>query len=151
VFPRRFRVPLTRFLPGEDPDAIVHTRPAPGVWSALEYAAHTRDAFEFYNRRIERVLTEDRPHLGAFDFDAACERGRYDEEDPVQVVDTLAAAAGALTERVANLGSGDWERIGIGNDGDKRTVLVLVRRAVHEGQHHLLDIGRVLRHARGRA
>ena len=40
VFPRRYRVPLSRFLPGEDPDVILRTRPAPDVWSVLEYAAH---------------------------------------------------------------------------------------------------------------
>ncbi|MBV8160394.1 MAG: hypothetical protein JO265_05670, partial [Acidimicrobiia bacterium] len=36
---RRYRAPLTRFLAGEDGDAILRRRPEPGVWSALEYAA----------------------------------------------------------------------------------------------------------------
>lgn len=38
-FAKRYRAPLTRFLRGEDGDALVRRRPAPEVWSALEYAA----------------------------------------------------------------------------------------------------------------
>jgi len=40
-----------------------------------------------------------------------------------------------------------WERAGT-RDGEHRTVLDLARRGVHEGTHHLLDIGRVLRAVR---
>ena len=28
-FPTRYRAPLTRFLPGEDPDLVLRTRPSP--------------------------------------------------------------------------------------------------------------------------
>ncbi|HWI03460.1 MAG TPA: hypothetical protein VNT52_06465, partial [Acidimicrobiales bacterium] len=42
AFAKRYRAPLTRFLPGEDGDAVVRQRPAEGTWSALEYAAHVR-------------------------------------------------------------------------------------------------------------
>ena len=45
-FVRRYRAPLTRFLPGEDGDAIVRQRPDPSTWSALEYACHVRDVFD---------------------------------------------------------------------------------------------------------
>ena len=54
---------------------MLRTRPEPTVWSALEYAAHTRDAFTFYAERIERVLNEDRPQLTPFDFDARPKSG----------------------------------------------------------------------------
>ena len=86
-----------------------------------------------------------------FDFDAACATARYNEQDPEAVATALAGAAGALADRVDGLDADKWTRVGIGSDGDERTVLVLVRRAVHEGQHHLLDIGRVSRSVRGRA
>ncbi len=38
-FAKRYLAPLSRFLPGEDGDAVVRQRPAPDTWSALEYAA----------------------------------------------------------------------------------------------------------------
>jgi len=38
--------------------------------------------------------------------------------------------------------------VGIGSDGDERTVHELAGRLVHEGHHHLLDVGRSLRAVR---
>jgi hypothetical protein len=35
-----------------------------------------------------------------------------------------------------------WGRVGIGSEGDERTVLVLARRAAHEVVHHLMDVER---------
>jgi hypothetical protein len=49
-------------------DQEVRTRPAPDVWSALEYTAHTRDTLDFYDERVRRVATEDRPPLERVDF-----------------------------------------------------------------------------------
>src|SRR5207247_1517140 len=62
-FGARYEKPLSRFLPGEDGDALLRTRPGPWTWSALEYACHVRDVFDVYDERVRRVLTEDRPEL----------------------------------------------------------------------------------------
>jgi len=148
ALPARFAKPLSRFLPGEDGAALLRARPQPTVWSALEYAAHTRDAVDFYHRRIGRVLAEERPSLTAFDPDALCERRRYAEEAPADVLAGFEQVTAAAAGRLESLDPPAWERVGIGSSGDERTVLVLARRAVHEGRHHLLDIGRVLRHVR---
>ena len=63
AFAKRYRAPLTRFLRDEDGDSLVRQRPAPEVWSALEYAAHMRDVFANYDRWIRQCLAEDRPVL----------------------------------------------------------------------------------------
>jgi hypothetical protein len=144
----RFPRPLSRFLKDEDPDVMLRTRPEPGVWSALEYAAHTRDAFTFYSERIARVLTEDRPQLTPFDVDAAAEERGYNDEDPEAVSVGLAAVARELADRLDGLDPAQWDRIGLGSAGDERTVRYLARSAAHEGHHHMLDVGRVLRHVR---
>jgi len=149
VLPDRYRMPLTRFLPGEDA-ALLRSRPEPAVWSALEYAAHTADALDFYAGRIARVLDEDRPELTAFDFDAACAQRRYNERSADEVLDGLAGSAARLADLLEVIDAAAWDRVGIGSDGGDRSVLLLARRAVHEGHHHLLDVGRVLRHVRGR-
>jgi hypothetical protein len=147
---RRYQPPLTRFLPGEEPDVVLRTRPEPVVWSALEYAVHVGVALAWYQQRIQRVLDEDRPQLAAYGFGPACDRDRYNERDAAEAVAGVASAAEALADLLDGLDQSAWERLGIGSDGDDRTVLALARRAVHEGHHHLLDIGRVLRRVRGR-
>jgi hypothetical protein len=146
----RYGIPLTRLLPGEDPEVVLRTRPEPGVWSALEYAVHVAVVLGWYGERIERVLAEDRPRLDAYGFGEAADRDRYDER-PIDATAAAVAEAGeALAARLEGLEPAAWERVGLGSDGDERTVLVLGRRAAHEGHHHLLDIGRVLRRVRGR-
>jgi hypothetical protein len=147
-YAERFPRPLSRFLKDEDPDVVLRTRPEPTVWSALEYAAHTRDAFGFYAERIERVLTEDQPQLAPFDFAEAAEKRAYNDEDPATVAAALALVANDLADRLDALEASQWERIGIGSEGDERTVRRLARSAAHEGHHHMLDVGRVLRHVR---
>ena len=130
-------------LAAADPSTL-RVRPAPAVWSALEYTAHTRDALEWYGDRIQRILTEDRPQLRAFDWDAACEERRYNQEDPDEALAGLERAVSTLAETLARLSATALTRTGVGIDGGDRTVLALVRRAVHEGVHHLLDVERVL-------
>ena len=148
--PRRYEAPLTRFLPGEDPEVVLRTRPEPDVWSALEYAVHLGVALAWYGERVERVLTEERPTMAAYRFGPAADRDRYNERPIGEAADSIGAAAAALAERLEGLAPEQWERVGVGSEGDERTVLVLGRRAAHEVAHHLLDIGRVLRRVRGR-
>ena len=148
---QRVVAPLTRFLPGEDGDAVIRARPAPEVWSTLEYAAHLRAAFGFYGQRITRVLTEDRPQLHAVGFGSLPEEQTYNAEDPGRVIAHVGQASTQLADVLETLDDASWQRIGIGNDGDERTVLVLARRAAHEVHHHLLDIGRGLRTVRAAA
>lgn len=140
--PRGYRSRLDRFRRAPDP-AMTRRRPSPGVWSALEYAAHVRDVLAFYSDRIDRVLNEERPQLTAVDFSSMPERRGYLEEDPAVIVDEIAGSAGVIEERLRSLSPAQWARVGIGMDGDERTVLVLARRLAHDGQHHLLDLDRL--------
>ena len=149
-FATRYRAPLTRFLPDEDGLALVRRRPAPEVWSALEYAAHTRDVFAFYRERIERVLAEDRPTFHAVGFGDRDEERTYNDEDPSATADGVTAEATAVAELLDGLDEEGWGRVGLASDGRgaERTVRVLAERVVHDAHHHLLDIGRSLRAAR---
>ena len=62
----------------------------------------------------------------------------------------LADAADSLATTLAELNDDEWGLPGMTGRGKQVTVLDLATIAVHEGSHHLLDIGRVLRTARGR-
>ena len=149
-FGKRYRAPLTRFLAGEDGDAILRQRPEPDVWSALEYAAHVRDAIRFNGYLARRTLSEDHPTLPSPNPDKAAADNNYNNEDPATVADELAQRAEKLAAVVeSNDDPSSWDRTAEwdGRDGDF-TAIYFVRNAVHEGHHHLLDVGRVLRHVR---
>lgn len=147
-FPKRYRAPLTRLLPGEN-DSILRARPDPAVWSALEYAAHVRDVFGAYGERIQQTLVEHRPVFDDIGPDEMAAEGRYNEQDPSVVADELAASAESLALVLEGVPADGWDRVGI-RYGQERSVLFTAQRAVHEGHHHLLDIGRVMRTVRGR-
>ena len=150
-FAKRYRAPLTRFLPGEDGAAVVRRRPAPEVWSALEYACHSRDVLAFYRGRVERVLAEERPTFDAVGPVSPPERvARYHDEAADAVAEQVAHEATALAELLGGLEPEQWLRIGLSSEGDgaERTVRVLAERAAHDPSHHLLDVGRSLRAAR---
>ena len=151
-FARRYTAPLTRFLPNEDGATVLRRRPEPEVWSALEYAAHTRDALAFYVERIRRALVEDRPLFTAVGWSTQAEVRGWNEEDPGAVAATFGTTAEELAALLETLDAEQWRRVGLSSEGDgaERSVRLLAERAVHEGNHHLLDIGRSLRSARSR-
>lgn len=149
-FGRRYRAPLTRFLSGEDGDALLRTRPAPDVWSALEYACHVRDVLRWYDERVGAALVEDRPEMLGPTPDEAAERDRYNEQDPAAAAGALAANAERLAATFESMPDSGWERIYF-RRGYEWTVLFTARRSMHEGSHHLLDIGRGLRAVREQA
>jgi hypothetical protein len=147
-FPKRYRAPLTRLLPGED-ESLLRTRPEPTVWSALEYTAHVRDVFGAYGERIQRTLVEERPVFDVIAPDDLVVERRYNEQDPQVVARELADNAESLALTLEDVPATSWDRVGIAR-GQERSVLFTAQRAVHEGHHHLLDIGRVMRTVRGR-
>jgi hypothetical protein len=149
-FGRRYRAPLTRFLPGEDGDALLRARPRPEVWSALEYAAHVGEVFAGYDEWVRRSLVEDDPVIVAPSPDEAAEAGAFNQRDPAAVADAIAANAEALAATFEGVPEERWDRCHI-RRGQARSVLFTARRAAHEGDHHLLDIGRGLRALRERA
>jgi hypothetical protein len=145
-FGRRYRAPLTRLLKGED-ESVLCARPAPDVWSAIEYAAHVRDVFALFDGRVAQIVVEDDPVLEVIDHDAAVRDGGYRDLGPLTVADELATSADALATRLESLTPDQWKRAGT-RAGERRTVLDVAQRAAHEGNHHLLDVGRVLRSVR---
>jgi hypothetical protein len=151
-FGRRYRAPLSRGLPGESLDDLLRAHPLPGVWSALEYACHVRDVFTVQRERVAQALREDRPTYQPMGREDRVVNDRYNEQSPSAVTDDLADAAEALAAALAALTPDEWSRSGIYQypEPTERDLAWLARHTVHEGRHHLLDVGRVLRAARGR-
>jgi hypothetical protein len=74
----------------------------------------------------------------------------YEKQPPAEVAAAIAANAAALAGTLTTVPEDGWDRTGTRRDGELFTVLGMGRFALHEGTHHLLDVGRVLRAARGR-
>jgi DinB family protein len=118
----------------------VRTRPAPGVWSTLEYGCHVRDAFRIYAERLRLIETEDDPLFPNWDQDETAVAERYGEQDPVVVAGELADAAERLAAGFAAVT--DWSRPGRRSDGARFTTATFARYFIHDPLHHYWDVTR---------
>ncbi len=115
-------------------------RPAPEVWSPLEYACHLRDVARLFDTRLRLMLTTDEPRFDDWDQDAAAIDGRYGEQDPARVAEELAAACVRLARAFEQVPPQARERAGYRSDGARFTVTTLGRYLVHELVHHTHDV-----------
>jgi hypothetical protein len=117
-------------------------RPAEYVWSPLEYTCHVRDLFRVQRERLTLGLAEDCPEFAPMARDLAA-RAAYNSQDTAVVVRELAAAADDLATAFGLLDSRGLARIGVfpWPRPAERTMLWLGQHSVHEGEHHLGDIG----------
>jgi hypothetical protein len=117
-------------------------RPRPDHWSALEYAAHTRDVLRTFTERVELALGAVNPQFGWWDHDAAVVDERYNEQDPEAVAAVLESNADLFATVLAAVPHSGWERTGVRRAGEHFTVAGLARFALHEAHHHLQDAER---------
>lgn len=122
----------------------VRDRPAPTVWSPLEYACHVRDVYRIFTERITLMLDRSDPRFANWDQDATARAERYREQDPQRVLDQLTSAGLALAdllEEVPGRGPNAWVRPGRRSDGSTFTVESISRYLLHDVFHHLHDVG----------
>ncbi|WP_433319425.1 DinB family protein [Micromonospora chersina] len=119
-------------------------RPAPEVWSPLEYACHVRDVFRVQGERLALALRVDEPEFPPMGRDELVVTERYNAQDPEVVLADLATAADGFAARFGALGEGELARTGVypWPQREARTLRWLGRHTVHEAEHHLLDIRR---------
>ena len=120
-------------------DTRLPRRPAPAVWSALEYGAHVRDTIAVFDARIGLALVEDEPELGWWDHEAAVITERYNAQEPATVSRSLVANATAFAERLDAVHHDEWARVATRRGTERFTVDGLGRFVLHEAQHHLVD------------
>ena len=118
----------------------VEVRPAPGVWSPLEYGCHVRDVYRIFDERLQLMLTEDAPRFANWDQDETAVLQRYAEADPEQVAAELEAAAGPFVARVRALSPADFARTGTRSNGSEFRVDTLLQYFLHDVVHHLWDV-----------
>jgi len=122
--------------------SMLRTRPAEGVWSALEYACHVRDVFLVQRDRLYTALVEDTPTFAPMYRDQRVTLARYNAQDPQEVVDQLATAARLMAQAFEALDAAQLQRLCIYNfpAPAERPLLWVGQHTVHEGEHHLRDI-----------
>jgi hypothetical protein len=121
------------------PDAA--ERPAPTVWSPLEYGAHVRDVHVLFAQRLRLMLEEDTPTFANWDQDATAVADDYGSQDPTTVAVELIEAAGTVAGIYATVSDATRARRGLRSNGDEFTVESLGRYHLHDVVHHLHDVG----------
>ena len=128
------------------PVTALTARPAPGVWSPLEYACHVRDVLGVQRERMLRAASEEQPVFAPMDRERLVQERAYNNQDPAEVALALLTAAVDLAEHVNGMGDREWARTGVYNFPETavRDVDWMVRHTLHELTHHLMDVDRTL-------
>lgn len=143
----RVTAPMWRTTVEGIDDEILRQRPSPEVWSALEYAAHTRDITRVLAIMAGFAIELDEPHL---DVEPTSPDGMAAPEVPASIdiaIDQIDSAAAQFQDGVAGLDDAGWSR-SVSLADEKHDVTWIVGHAVHDATHHLKDVGRGL-HALG--
>ncbi len=124
------------------PEDLLRARPSPDRWSALEYAAHTRDTIAMNSWGMNEVLKGESPSFPEIQPDppaaVAADHG-YNALDPSTVVGELGANAERMAARAERELPEHWGRTGtIG--GAEVDADYLLKHVVHELSHHLRDV-----------
>ncbi len=119
---------------------LVRERPAPDVWSALEYGCHVRDVNRLFLRRLRLMLDQDAPQFDNWDQDATAVESHYDRADVDEVVDALTADGERLAAAFAGVREEEWTRTGLRSDGALFTIESFGRYLVHDPVHHVWDV-----------
>jgi hypothetical protein len=120
-------------------DRALRRRPAPGSWSALEYGVHVRDLLVVFADRVVRTLADHEPELGWWDHEAAIADQMANESFVDAVVDDLGRNASKLSESLRLVSDEDWARAATRRSGERFTIELMARFALHEVVHHRAD------------
>lgn len=124
---------------------LLRLRPQPEIWSAIEYASHSRDVTALHAFGVEQALTNEEPTFPAIDGEELihASSGSYNDADPDQVVHALEAEATRLARLADNAGCQTWTR-GLTIGESRMDVRRLLEHALHDSLHHLDDVERGL-------
>jgi MOSC domain-containing protein YiiM len=124
-------------------EAVLACRPAPTVWSPTEYAVHAADVVSTVGLFLHLMTTRD---LEPIEVPAPVDASPDDRPPATTFLDAvsrLEANALRMDDEVAHLTPNQWSRTVV-LDGETVDTGWVVRHAVHDASHHLMDIGRGL-------
>jgi DinB superfamily len=122
----------------------LRVRPEREVWSAIEYAAHSRDIIALHAYGVEQALAFDEPMFPPIADDLAeSAAATYGDADPDNVSTELTTQASLLAEVADEAGGDAWSR-GLTIGDTRSDVRRLLEHALHDSLHHLGDVERGL-------
>ncbi len=127
-------------------EAELRARPAPEVWSAIEYLAHSRDITGLHAFGVEASLTGEEPDFGDIGDELVEGSAASDDDvvaDPAALIAELDAHAGRLADLAAAAEPQAWT-LGLTIGGERSDVRRLLEHALHDSVHHLDDVERGL-------
>ncbi len=130
--------------------SAVVERPDPATWSPLLYGCHVRDVLYNLRDRIVVGLAEHNPVPKAMFADVRLACGLYTDDDPATLAAELELAGGLFARTVRALDTGALARpifYGWPTPGT-RTLGWVAAQALHEAEHHLDDVRRIVGSAR---
>ena len=119
----------------------LRVRPTPVTWSAIEYAAHSRDITALHRWAVDEALTGSELVLPAIAADGLIDSASddYRGTDPTAVTDALQSAAVAMADAAGTAGEATWDR-GMTIGDSRSSVRRLLEHALHDSSHHLVDV-----------
>ena len=116
-------------------------RPTPETWSALEYAAHSRDVTALHVFGVEQALTVDEPAFPEIAGEELVQSASasYVDQDQGAVGRELDTQVKRLADLAQKSGPTTWSR-GITIGESRSDVRRLLEHALHDSHHHLVDV-----------
>jgi hypothetical protein len=115
-------------------------RPAPAVWSPLEYACHVRDVCRVFGARLSLMRRGTDPSFANWDQDETALVERYWAQGPALVAAELADEAERIAADFESVRPEELQRPGRRSNGSRFTVETLASYFLHDLEHHVHDV-----------
>ena len=137
---------LYREALGGGNQANLSLRPMPSTWSALEYVCHVRDVFLVQRERVVLTQVEEVPSFARMYRDERVELCGYNAQSAASALAQVEMAAELCALAFQRVEGPTWSRRFVYNwpAAGENDLAWLGRHTVHEGEHHLMDVRRVL-------
>jgi hypothetical protein len=121
---------------GDDPEALMQPS-SDGGWGVVEILPHLRDWEEIYFERARKIVTEDHPHLPAFDDTLWSIERDYREQDPHMTFEAFRKLRGEFTAFLKGLTEEQWQRTGNHSYYGEITLAWMAGHIIDHDQEHL--------------
>lgn len=115
-------------------------RPPGSGLAAAEHLCHLRDLDEVYRTRLERILSEDLPHLPSVNGQVLADERNYRAQDPMQALQAFREGRQALVTRLEATTPEQRCRIGLRDSVRRVTLLEVVEDIHHHDQTHVQEL-----------
>lgn len=122
---------------------VLARRPDEDTWSAKEYGWHLGSVLDWMATSVESMIDEDEPTIEWYGHEADVRDADPNGRDLDEVTTRIDRGSSRLAAVLASVDIDDWDRRAEFTWG-RRDVMDMARNAVHEGEHHLADVERVL-------